>query len=90
MKTEPTWPFVANMILWIVVAAIFFILSGCSTITSLWQKGAEANDSALYAAQKVVCEGASIGSVKRRYGGTASQAREYNAFCGNDGKVISK
>ena len=72
---------------YIILIAIL-LLSGCSSIAGLWQKGASANDSALEAARAVVCEGASVGSVKRRYGSTAAQAKEYNDFCGNDGKVI--
>jgi len=43
------------------------ILAGCGTTREVVDKGAEANDAALNAAEFVICRGASIGSIRRKY-----------------------
>ena len=74
----------------IIIAAALF-LGACSADairTTLSEGGAKFMDQALTDAEWVLCYGASIGSVKRRYGG--SKADTYNALCkpnGSDGII---
>ena len=50
-------------------------------------KGAEIADQALTDAEWAVCQAASVGSVKRRYGQTIKRADTYKDFCDGDGKA---
>ncbi len=50
--------------------------------------GAKASDAGLTNAEWVLCEAASVGSVKRRYGGGKSGA--YNELCDRNGGDIVK
>lgn len=51
-------------------------------------KGAQAMDEGLANAEWFMCNAASIGSIKRRYGKTAEQAAAYNAICGLTGEAV--
>ena len=44
-------------------------------------KGAQAFDEGLKNAEWFICEAASVGSIKRRYGVSRSRAKSYNEFC---------
>lgn len=50
-------------------------------------KGAQAMDEGLVNAEWFMCNAASIGAVKRRYGKTAESANAYNAICGLTGEA---
>jgi len=63
----------------ILVSAI--ALSGCGTLGVVAQKGADANDAALDGAEFTICEGASIGAVRRKYG---SQPEKWESLCADD------
>lgn len=43
-------------------------LAGCGTTAEIVERGADANDAALNAAVFTICSGASIGSVRRKFG----------------------
>jgi len=60
--------------------AIATILSGCAGISSIVDRAANINDKALEAAEFSICQGASIGSVKRRFN-TPELARLWQDFC---------
>lgn len=65
------------------------LLVGCATtdpvIGQLRQRAADAYDDALDAAERVQCQDASIGSIRRRFGQSQSQMDLYNAWCGQRG-----
>ena len=49
------------------VFILLVFLSGCSTLSSVVDKGAELNDKALVSAEGTICTAASVGAVERRY-----------------------
>ncbi len=49
------------------ILVLVILLSGCSAIAGLADKGAELNDEALVSAEFVICSGASVGAIERRY-----------------------
>lgn len=51
------------------------------------EKGAQAMDEGLVNAEWFICNAASIGSIKRRYGRTAESAQAYNGICGLTGEM---
>lgn len=64
-------------------ALIIFLLlltSGCSILERGVEKAAEANDKALSTAKFTICNGASIGSVKRRFN-TPELAELWRKLC---------
>lgn len=52
------------------------------------EKGAQAMDEGLVNAEWFVCNAASVGSIKRRYGRTRESAQAYNAICGTTGDTL--
>lgn len=52
------------------------LLTGCSTLDTVIQTGAEANDTAVQAAEFTLCQGASIGAIRRAYGDRPAIWRE--------------
>lgn len=50
-------------------------------------EGAKAMDEGLKNAEWGLCEAASIGSIKRRYGTSAERAKEYQDFCPDMGEL---
>ncbi|KKL25334.1 hypothetical protein LCGC14_2406370 [marine sediment metagenome] len=74
---------------------ILLLLTACgqtstgNLIRSTFQdKAAEIAAEGLKNSEWFVCRGASIGSVKDRYGQTQEGANSYNAFCDADGTII--
>ena len=49
------------------VLVLLVLLSGCSTLSKVVDKGAEVNDEALIGAEATLCNIASVGAVERRY-----------------------
>ncbi len=70
----------------ILIPLIFF--SGCSYIGVAWDKGAKANDAALNASEAVICKGASIGAIQRKYGNNAAKAQAWRTLCLDSGSDI--
>jgi len=50
-----------------ILLVLLVLLSGCSTLSTVVNKGAEVNDKALIGAETTICQGASVGAVERRY-----------------------
>ena len=50
-----------------ILLVLFILLSGCSTLSSIVDKGAEVNDKLLVSAEGTICTAASVGAVERRY-----------------------
>lgn len=77
-------------------SAIALALGGCgftgtgdSVRQGVATKGAQAYDEGLANAEWFICQAASVGSVKRRYGKTQQDAAAYQALCdGQDGVNI--
>jgi len=51
----------------VIILTTLILLTGCSSIISAVVKVAEINDEALKSAEFTICNGASVGSVERRY-----------------------
>lgn len=70
-----------------IVAAIVLAgtLSACSTVDNaaevVAQKGAQAADRALQAAEWQLCKATTMGALTRRYGSSAERLRSYVTFC---------
>lgn len=64
----------------LIIAISGLFMSGCATLETFTGKGAEINDGALTGAEFVICQGASIGSIRRHYG-TAEGARVWKELC---------
>lgn len=67
------------------------LLAGCgqtdfgNTVrTAVGERGAAAYDSGLENAEWFICQAASVGSVKRRYGVSKEKADAYNAVCSQE------
>jgi len=58
------------------------VLFGCDTVPvkELANRGADLNDDALEAAEFTVCYGASVGSIRRKYG-SSELAKIWREFC---------
>ena len=79
----------------VVLTLLLLLLSGCSmtgveTVTEIIAtKGAAVHDKALNDAEWFLCYGASVGSVRRRYGSTEDGAATYRKLCAKGaGEVI--
>lgn len=55
-------------------------MSGCSLVGSGVEKAAQANDEALKAAEFTICQGASIGSIRRKFD-TPEKAEMWKSLC---------
>ena len=67
---------------YIPIYALLLLLSGCVGVPStVVDRGAEAMDKALIASEFVMCKGASVGSVQRRYGQSAELAAAWRTLC---------
>jgi hypothetical protein len=64
----------------LIVLLAVLILSGCAVLDPLIGKAAKVNDGALKAAEFSICNGASIGSVKRRFN-TPELAKLWRELC---------
>jgi hypothetical protein len=51
----------------LIVLLSTFILSGCSVLYAIADKGADINDETLSSSEFVICSGASVGAIERRY-----------------------
>ena len=73
----------------LIMITILF-LSGCTTITGLWQSGAKANDAALTASEAIICKGASVGAIQRKYGQDKAKASAWRELClsDNEGRIV--
>ena len=78
-----------GLIVSLFLGALF--LGGCAAIDTardvIKLKGAEIADQVLTDAEWSVCQAASIGSIKRRYGQTVERADTYKDFCHGDGRA---
>lgn len=72
----------------ITLASCGFTQTGDFVRETVAVKGAQAMDEGLVNAEWFVCNAASIGSVKRRYGKSAKLADAYTALCNVDPTVI--
>lgn len=67
------------------------LLTGCAGLNTgvdnLRNKAAEGYDSALELAERIQCNDASVGSIKRRFGKTKESAELYNQWCANSGTI---
>ena len=77
--------FMEETIMRSLVIILVLLLGGCETTDAVKGKGATFADRGLTEAEWLVCNAASIGSVKRRYGQTVERANTYKAFCDGDG-----
>lgn len=57
-----------------------WFLVGCQSLNILAEKGAELNDTAVKSAKFTLCQGASVGSIKREFD-TAEEAKLWNELC---------
>lgn len=55
-------------------------LTACSAFDKVIDKGAEANDEAIRVSLTTICQGASVGSVKRQFN-TPELVKLYNQLC---------
>lgn len=70
---------------------VALLLASCSTVDTargvIKQKGATLASEALVDAEWLVCNAATVGSIKRRYGQTVERADTYKDFCDGDGQA---
>ncbi len=64
----------------LLIAAVAISLGGCSVISGVFDKAADANDQAIESAIFTVCKAASVGSVKRKFN-TSELMAKYNVIC---------
>lgn len=64
-----------------ILIAALALLGGCASVI---QRAAEANDSALESAEWTICNGASVGSIRRAYG-SADRAAVWRQLCDQAG-----
>jgi len=64
----------------ILVLVVLLSLTGCSVLGSAVGKAAKVNDDVLKAAEFSICNGASVGSVKRRFN-TPELAKLWRELC---------
>lgn len=62
------------------IILISFLLSGCGSLNGIVERGAELNDTAVKSAKFTLCQGASVGSIKREFD-TAEEAKLWNELC---------
>ena len=68
-----------------ILTIILILLSGCEFIEG---KGTAVADKALLSAEWAICNAATVGSIRRRYGSDQERTAAWNAFCKNKGSVI--
>jgi len=76
----------------LVVIVLTINLQGCGIDqirTTVATKGAEVNDQLLHDAEFWICKGASVGSVRRKYGRSSEDATAWQALC-DGGKADAK
>ena len=71
-----------------VLATMVFLLNGCGVTDqgkiiqdSIIEAGEQVNDAGLNNAQWFTCMGASVGSVRRKFGGSPEMQQVYEAYC---------
>lgn len=64
----------------VIAISITLSLSACSAFDKVIDKGAEANDEAIRVSLTTICQGASVGSVKRQFN-TPELVKLYNQLC---------
>ena len=64
----------------LIALAVIAALSGCSTIGRIVDYGAAANSEAVEASVFTICEGASIGSIRRQFV-TPDQVKVWRELC---------
>lgn len=73
------------------ILALCVLTTGCvsldTSVDNLRDKAAESYDSALELAERIQCNDASVGSIKRRYGKSVASAQMYNEWCNNSGVI---
>ena len=67
----------------ILLAGCGFTPQGDAARAAIREGGAQAFDEGLVNAEWFICQAASVGSIKRRYGISAEKAEAYNALCDN-------
>lgn len=72
--------------------ALVLLLPACAEYTAATNAikvgGAAAYDHALSEAEFVICNAASVGSVRRRYGATQEMAETWHKLCSAEGRII--
>ena len=77
--------YLAALAVLVAVVALPSLVGGCAFLGLAKQRGAQFYDRALAESEWFICNAASIGSVKRRYGTDAERARTYNGLCSQAG-----
>ena len=67
--------------------ALLILLGGCATLDRAAVGGAKAADRVLATAEWTLCEVATRGSLKRRYGTSTERAKSYKEFCDGNSTV---
>jgi acetyltransferase-like isoleucine patch superfamily enzyme len=70
-----------------IFAVSIFLFSGCSIMSGIMDKGAEINDEALVSSEFIICSGASVGAIERRYN-TVELLEARKTLCDKDIIVI--
>jgi len=96
MTTE-TKDLILDVLYWVnafVWSIVLLLLVGCATIdptvAQVRQRAAEGYDAALDAAERIQCQDASVGSIRRRFGKSQDLMSLYNAWCRQDGVLELK
>lgn len=76
------WPIIAAAVL---LAGCGFTPQGDAVRAAVKDAGAQAFDEGLANSEFFLCQAASIGSVKRRYGQSSEMAAAYNELCAQAG-----
>lgn len=71
---------------WLFLAA-GLLISGCATLDRVAVEGAKVADDVLTTAEWTLCEAATRGSLKRRYGTSIERATAYKEFCDGNSTV---
>lgn len=68
---------------------LLLFVTGCQTAPVV-QKVADVNDQSLESAELIMCKGASVGSVTRRYGNDVVLSRAWRDLCldTNEGRIV--
>ena len=60
------------------IIILVFFLVGCETTAEIVERGADANDAAVNASVFAICHGASVGSIRRKFG---NQIEVWQGLC---------
>lgn len=71
------------IIIIVMMVLIVFLMSGCSTVQRIVDFGADANDEAVTSARFVLCDAASVGSIKRSFS-TPEEAEIWLELCSDN------